>query len=233
MIRYLLLWTSLMGPAFAGPGLDPPAKYDAREGTGGCAVTLSLARGLVCADELGTRVAAKTLLAEMPQSNYALVFDHPEAVRPERRPVGAVLALVAEFLSEKTGLPTAEQLPRVEFASSARIAALRYRDVSSEPELLSFSTRPNALDMFYDPVLKTIYLSELWTGGSPAELSVLVHGLVNHVQSAAGLTYPCAQSREQVAFAAQDAWLRLFGQNVKDAFGLDDATFLLSTECIP
>jgi hypothetical protein len=169
-----------------------------------------------------------------PVVNYAFIFDHPEAVVPERRPVGVVLALIDDFLSERMDLPRPAALPQVKFASSERIGALRYRNVSSEPELLLFfSAQPNALDMFYDSGTKTIYLSEFWTGGSPAELSVLVHGMVNHAQGEAGLSYPCAQRGEQVAFAVQDAWLRQFGQNVRDALGMDQAAFLLSTDCIP
>ena len=171
--------------------------------------------------------------AETPLANFALVFDHPEAVQPGRRPIGAVLAVLADFLSERTDLPKPERPARVDFASSAHIAALRYRDVAAEPELLSFSPRPNAFDMFYDDASTTIYLSELWTGGSPAEVSVLLRGFVNHAQSEAGLVYSGPQDREQVAFTVQELWLASFGQNVRDALGLDEAAFLLSTQCTP
>ena len=125
------------------------------------------------------------------------------------------------------------RLPRVEFVSTAQIAAVRYRGFSSAPELLSFSGRANALDVVYDDAQGLIYLSQLWTGGSPAELSMLVRGMVYHAQREAGLTYACTQEREQVAYEAQEAWLKLFGQTGKDIFGLDDAAYMLITQCLP
>ena len=175
--------------------------------------------------------AAQTLQA--PIANYAPVFDHPENVVSERRPIGPIISLIGKFLSEKLEFPGPVRPPRVEFVSSQQIAIIRYRDLSAEPELLWFSGKPNALDMAYDNANGVIYLSEYWTGGSPAELSVLLHGLVNHTQREYGLTYACSQQREGVAFAAQEAWLKQFGQTLSDTFGLDEAAYMLSTQCIP
>ena len=177
--------------------------------------------------------AAMSKLAETPVTNYTVVFDHPEAVMSERRPIGSALSLIADFLAETGGFPVPTALPRVEFASSAQIAAVRYRDLSSQPELLSFSTKANALDMTYDDARGILYLSEFWSGGSPAEFSVLVHGLVNHAQREAGLVYACVQEREQVAYAARDAWFRLFGQTAQATLGFDEAAYMLSTQCLP
>lgn len=167
------------------------------------------------------------------EEDYALVFDHPDNVLPERRPIEPIMALIGKFLAGKLEFPALARLPRVEFASSARIVAIRYKSLSSEPERLWFNGRPNALDMVYDDAQGVIYLSEYWTGGSPAELSVLLHGLVNHMQREHGLTYACVQEREEVAFAAQEAWLKQFGRTLSDTFGLDEATYMLSTQCIP
>ena len=200
------------------------------------AAIISLSVGAAANAERAEHFAsAMSKMVEPPVTNYTVVFDHPEAVLSERRPIASALALVADFLAESGGFPAPRVLPPVEFASSARIAAVRYRDLSLEPELLSFSFSSNAsaLDMVYDDARGILYLSELWTGGSPAEFSVLIHGLVNHAQREAGLSYGCTQEREQVAYAARDAWLRAFGQNVKDVLGLDEVTFQLSTECIP
>lgn len=172
-------------------------------------------------------------LPDTPVENYALVFDHPENVLPGRRPVEPIISLIGKFLAEKLEFPGPARPPRVEFVSSAQIAAVRYRDLSSEPELLWFSGRPNALDMTYDDAKGVIYLSEYWTGGSPAELSVLLHGLVLHTQREYGLTYACVQQREEVAFAAQEAWLKQYGQTLSDTFGLDETAHMLSTQCIP
>ena len=87
--------------------------------------------------------------------------------------------------------------------------------------------------MTYDDARGILYLSEFWSGGSPAEFSMLVRGLVYHGQREAGLVYACAQEREQVADLAQDAWLRLFGQTVQATLGFDEAAYMLNTQCLP
>src|SRR5712672_3359196 len=69
------------------------------------------------------------------EENYALVFDHPENVLLERRPLEPIMTLIGKFWAEKLEFPALARLPRVEFASSARIVAIRYKDVSTEPEL--------------------------------------------------------------------------------------------------
>ena len=201
---------------------------------------------LTWADEVNKRGAAApteqmfpsvslgtTWLPDTRVDNYALVFDHPENVLPERRRIEPIISLIGKFLSEKLEFPGPARPPRVEFVSSVQIMAIRYRDVSTEPELLWLSGKPNALDMAYDEARGIIYLSEYWTGGSPAEISVLLHGLVNHTQHEYGLTYACAQQREEVAFAAQEAWLKQFGRSLSETFGLDEAAQMLSTQCIP
>ena len=179
---------------------------------------ISLSLGALASAERAEHLAfAMSKFAETPGTNYALVFDHPEATVSARRPIGPALTLVADFLAETSGFPVPTTLPRVEFASSAQLAAVRYRDLSTQPEVLSFSfsNKANALDMAYDDARGILYLSEYWSGGSPAELSVLVHGVVNHAQREAGLVYACRQEREDVAYAARDAWLRPFGQTAQ------------------
>lgn len=175
---------------------------------------------------------------EAPFASYALVFDHPEGPAAQRRPIGSLLAEIENWLVLHLDLGGMSDLPHVHFTSTAKIAALRYRDLIADPEVSRSSVSiaepiPTALAMFYDDTVKTIYLSELWTGGTPAELSMLVRGMVLHYQKFAGLTYPCSQTREQIALSAQDEWLKRFGHNLREDFGMDEAAFLLSTECIP
>ena len=74
----------------------------------------------------------------------------------------------------------------------------------------------------YDDADRTIYLAEGWTGCTPAELSVLVHEMALPLQSAADMRF---------AGRAEEAWLRLFGQNLESAFGIDDAVLLAGTMC--
>ena len=51
----------------------------------------------------------------------------------------------------------------------------------------------------YDPLTQTIFLPERWTGNTPAEISVLVHEMVHHLQNVARLKYECVQASEELA----------------------------------
>ena len=58
----------------------------------------------------------------------------------------------------------------------------------------------------------------------PAELSVLVHEMVHHLQAASDMRFACPAEREVLAYRAQGAWLGLFGESLESAFGIDAAT---------
>jgi hypothetical protein len=75
-------------------------------------------------------------------------------------------------------------------------------------------------------------LPEGWTGESPAELSILVHELVHHIQHVGRLTYACRAEREKIAYAAQNRWLQLFDRDLASEFGIDPFTLLVNTSCI-
>ena len=83
----------------------------------------------------------------------------------------------------------------------------------------------------YDDQTKTIYLSDKWAGSTPAELSVLVHEMVHHLQNEAGTTYECPAEREKLAYEVQDKWLGLFGRNLEGEFEINGLALLVSTSC--
>ena len=207
--------------------------------TTGAALALLMMNGIAIAQQQPTSVAGPGALQQLDTAfiSYALVFDHPEVTLAERRPIGPLLAGMERWLARHLDFGEMSELPSIQFASPAKIAALRYRDLLADPISGLFVSIPDpgptAMAMFYDDRVKTIYLSELWTGGTPAELAVVVRGMVHHYQNLAGLTYPCPQAREQLAFSAQEEWLKQFGRNLREDFAMDEAIFLLSTECIP
>jgi hypothetical protein len=88
--------------------------------------------------------------------------------------------------------------------------------------------RPVAL---YDDVSRTIFLPDGWTGRTQAELSVLVHEMVHHLQKEARLTYPCPAASEKLAYEAQQKWLGLFGLDLANEFEIDPFTLLATTAC--
>ncbi|HUG61279.1 MAG TPA: DUF6647 family protein, partial [Methylomirabilota bacterium] len=73
---------------------------------------------------------------------------------------------------------------------------------------------------------------EGWTGTSPAEVSVLVHELVHHLQNVGGVAYDCPEAREKPAYQAQARWLELFGGSLEEAFQVDPMTILVRTNCM-
>jgi hypothetical protein len=120
----------------------------------------------------------------------------------------AALATIAVWLTFNLMLPTVGERPRIEF-----------------------SPLPN-VEAYYDDTTRTIFLPQGWSGQSPAELSLLVHEMVHHVQNVAGLTYACPEEREKIAYAARRQWLALFGRDLMREFRIDPMTLLIRTNCM-
>jgi Domain of unknown function (DUF6647) len=149
--------------------------------------------------------------------------------------MNALLTAIVLWLSTNLGLPAIYDHPRVEFVPTGKILALRYGAVlGSQPGMGAGSSQSGQREVVavYDSATKTIYLREGWTGGTPAELSVLVHEMVHHLQNAGNLKFECPQEREQSAYAAQERWLGLFGHDLLHDFEIDPFTLLVSTKCL-
>ena len=89
-----------------------------------------------------------------------------------------------------------------------------------------------AFHALYDDLDRTIYLPDDWTAASPAQVSLLVHELVHHLQNVGALRHDCAAERERVAYQAQARWLELVGTSLEEAFGIDPMTLLVRTSCM-
>jgi hypothetical protein len=155
-----------------------------------------------------------------------------DRIKPE------VLSAVAAWLSSNYDLPPIDEPPAIAFGPSEAIAALRHRDPRpdsrpSSQAAIGGDEAPHASTIVavYDDATRTIYLPDGWTGGSAVELSVLVHEMVHHLQNLAALTYACPEEREQLAYAAQQDWLALFGRDLFADFGTDPFTLMARTHC--
>jgi Domain of unknown function (DUF6647) len=150
------------------------------------------------------------------------------------------LTAIVTWLSVNFGMPAIYDLPRIELVSPEVMHAVRYQKRGTDgsaPTALqtSMAVEPDRLlevEALYDDATRTIYLRREWTGRTPAELSVLVHEMVHHLQNVAGLKYACPAAREKPAYDAQDRWLSLFGRNLVDEFKLDPMTVLVRTHCL-
>jgi len=151
-----------------------------------------------------------------------------------------LLTVLVTWLSINFALPAIYEHPRVEFVSAARMAEVRYSRLASiRPDRVAAEAGRSASPEFghgvhaiYDDRGGTIYLPEGWTGATPAEVSVLVHELVHHLQNVAGLKYDCPGAREKPAYRAQARWLELFGKGLADEFAIDAMTILVRTSCM-
>lgn len=151
----------------------------------------------------------------------------------------ALLTAIAIWISANYGLPASFDHPRIERAPSIAMAGLREKGflspLRSEASVLMSQDHPLAairdVIALYDDRTKTIYLSDKWSGSTPAELSVLVHEMVHHLQYKADTHYECTAEREKLAYQAQDKWLGLFGRNLESEFEIDGFTLLVSTSC--
>jgi hypothetical protein len=76
---------------------------------------------------------------------------------------------------------------------------------------------------------KTIFLLNGWEGKTPAELSILAHEMVHHLQNVGQLKFECPEEREELAYKAQESWLHLFGHDLEhDSDGLTALASLIT-----
>jgi len=182
------------------------------------------------ADQVGPRKVA------IPGTNYDVLLGGA-ATEPAALLTRPFLAAIATWLSAEFGLPALDRHPRIEFVPPQRLAALRYGGLLPPATTQNGRSDQDAEAPSRDTVAiysdseRTIYLSNEWTGKSPADLSVIVHEMVHHIQNLAGLRFECPQEREKVAYAAQERWLALFGGSFAGDFELDGFSLLAKTKC--
>jgi hypothetical protein len=147
-----------------------------------------------------------------------------------------MLTAVESWVSSQFDLPAIHEHPRIEFAPPAKITSLRFTDLLSDPKTQvepnnrASSAQHDTIAIYYDAT-RTIYLPVGWTGGTLAELSVLVHEVVHHFQNVFGLKYECLQEREKLAYIAQDRWLAQFGHSLESDFHIDAFSQFVKTQC--
>ncbi len=135
-----------------------------------------------------------------------------------------LLATLMLWLSANFDLPQTLEQPKLELVSAKDLIA---KADSGLPHNTS-----HEIEAIYDPRVKTIFLSDRWSGNTPAELSIIVHELVHHLQHQGGLKFACNAAREELAYAAQEKWLGLFGESLATTFGLDPMTLKLKSMCL-
>ena len=149
------------------------------------------------------------------------------------------MTAIVVWLSANIALPPSYDHPRIERMSSIEMTSLLYQGAlgAQRRETTTVENRDQAdlrrqVVSLYSVATKTIYLTPEWTGRTPAELSILVHEMVHHLQNVAHTAYACPLEREKLAYEAQEKWLNLFGRSLSSEFELDQFTVLLATACM-
>lgn len=153
---------------------------------------------------------------------FSLALAQPAAADGPRD-APPLLDTITLWLGTNFDLPVSAKPPALVGVPAAELVEMRYGPGSG--------VAPGDVVAVYDDAGGTIYLSEGWTGRGPAELSVLVHEMVHHLQAEADMRFACPGEREKIAYRAQGAWLELFGQSLESAFDIDAATLLVGTAC--
>ena len=172
----------------------------------------------------------------LPVVESSGVQSQPDATRPTQ----TLLTEIVNWLSANFDLPAIQNHPSVQFVSPAKLARMRYEDKvclpdrpcetgAYEPVEAAHQREVVAL---YEGTRRTIFLSDLWTGTTPADQSVLVHEMVHHLQNLGELKFECPRAREKLAYTAQDRWLKQFGKDLETEFEVDMFTILVSSACI-
>lgn len=141
-----------------------------------------------------------------------------------------LLSALIGWIVAHSNLPHTQELPHIVRVSPERLAELLHR----APRLTDAAITANADDLLsvYRDDEKTIYLREEWTGKTQAELSILVHELVHHLQAMGRVKFNCGQEREKLAFDMQDRWLKLWERSLESEFGIDGFSLLAKTNCL-
>ena len=144
----------------------------------------------------------------------------------------ALLTAIVVWLSTNLSIPANFNHPHVEYASPGRMIEMRLYGAHSAAQSATVVGQIPDVVAVYDDKRQTIYLPEGWTGTTPAELSVLVHEMVHHLQNVNGQKFECPAAREKPAYLAQDQWLKQFGHNLEDDFSVDMFTIVIKSACV-
>jgi hypothetical protein len=142
----------------------------------------------------------------------------------DARAVPSLFDFVIVWLSENYDMPVPRTEPEIIAMPHKNLFERRY---GRPPDEIA-----PQVEALYDAVEGRILVSDNWSGSSIADLSILVHELVHHLQAQSGWIHACPAEREKLAYQAQDDFLKMFGQSLENTFGIDPALILVATSCI-
>ena len=145
----------------------------------------------------------------------------------------ALMTVIITWLSMNYGLPLVQDLPQVQFVDPPQMYEVHISRLTNDEIALLRNAGQTGDDLVavYDDRSRTIYLPANWSASSPADVSVLVHEMVHHLQRFDDEIFACAEAREKPAYKAQADWLNLIGKSLEQEFELDAMSLLFLTKC--
>ena len=144
----------------------------------------------------------------------------------------ALLTAIVVWLSANFSIPANFNLPHIEYASQSKMLEMRFHREHSAAQSAGLTGKLPDVVAIYDDSRHTIVLPEGWTGTTPADLSLLVHEMVHHLQNVNGQKFECPAAREKPAYLAQDQWLKQFGHTLENDFNVDMFTIVAKSACL-
>ncbi|MDW3223905.1 MAG: DUF6647 family protein [Paracoccaceae bacterium] len=143
------------------------------------------------------------------------------------------LTVVVTWLSINLGLPAIYEHPEVKLITHNEMIEMQVSGLEAEDatDFRKTVEQGHRIVAFYDDQSRTIYLPRNWSASSPADVSVVVHEMVHHLQNVGNIPQECKEGRERPAYEAQAQWLELVGTTLEDEFELDAITLHLLTRC--
>jgi hypothetical protein len=164
----------------------------------------------------------------VPRTSYVIESGAPQLEDGSTVPRHDLIVALATWVASELGLQPTPELPRVVTASPT--VFLSVLNENAPMDRSEGSQLGNVLAV-YNTESRTIVLRDGWTGRTPAELSIVAHEMVHHLQNMTEQKFACPAEREEAAFAVQERWLALFGRNLLQDFEIDALTLLVRTHC--
>ena len=141
------------------------------------------------------------------------------------------MTALVTWISDNFEIPADYHHPRVvPMSSFVVIYLLQQLNPTDQRKAVNIDEMRKVMS-FYSPESKTIYLPRGWAGETPAQLSMLVHELVHHLQNLSHATFACPAAEDELPYEAQEKWLNMFGRSLFSEFGLERTSVLLATKC--
>lgn len=177
---------------------------------------------------------ASSMAVRIPGTEHVIRLGTRDSASRSAQPSPELLDAIVAWLAAEFQLPRESRHPTIRFETPTKIAIFRRSGIVPDDarEMAAVPKGQREVVAAYDHLSRTILLPEGWTGSTPAELSMLVHEMVHHLQDVARTPHECPEAREKLAYAAQEKWLNLFGRNLALDFEIDGLTLLASTTCM-